>query len=373
MPAVNRERLLHTFERLLAIEAISREEKPMAEVLLAAMRELGATVRMDDAGVKLGGNVGNLVADLPGTVAAPALLFCAHLDTVQPTVGLQVQRSETHYTSDGTTILGADDRAGIAAMLEMLYTIRDSGMPHPPLQIVFTIAEEIGVMGSMVLDYELITAPYGFVPDTSGPVGRIITSAPAQQHIDVVVTGTAAHAGMCPEKGVCAITIAAKAIARMRLGRVDDETTANIGIIKGGQATNIVADRVEIEGEARSRDPQKLAAQVAHMRACLEEEAAAAGGAVEFRVVDTFPAFTLAPDSPTVRLATQAADAVGAPAVIMATGGGSDANFFNQHGIQAAIISTGYENAHTPAETQNIDELVKLAQMLVEIVALGAR
>ncbi len=373
MPAVNRERLLATFVDLLGVNATSRKEKPMAEMVLAAMHELGATVHLDDAGVQIGGEVGNLIADFPGTVDAPPLLFCAHFDTVQPTEGLVLRQTGEKFTSDGTTILGADDRAGIAAILEMLHTLRDSGMPHPPLQCVFTIAEEIGVMGSMVLDYSLITAPYGFVPDSSGPVGRIIVSAPAQQHIDFVVHGKAAHAGMNPETGVSAITVAAKGIARMKLGRLDDETTANVGIISGGHATNIVADRVEIEAEARSRNPQKLADQVAHMRACLEEEAAAVGATVECTLTDTFPAFTLAADSPTVRMATQAAETVGAPPVVMATGGGSDANFFNQHGVQAAILSTGYENPHGTNESQDIAQLVTLAQWLVEIVALGAQ
>ncbi|HEY3379424.1 MAG TPA: M20/M25/M40 family metallo-hydrolase, partial [Armatimonadota bacterium] len=240
--AINRTRLIETFLTLLAINAPSRREGAIAKHLRTVLEELGLTVCVDDAGEHLGGETGNLIARLPGNIDAPPLLFCAHIDTVAPTEGLHVQRGNGEIRSDGATILGADDRAGVAAILEMLRALLESGARRPPLEIVFTVAEEIGVMGSMLLDYAQLTARYGFVPDTSGPVGIIVTRAPAQRHLHITIHGKAAHAGMTPEHGISAITVAARAIARMEQGRIDEETTANIGIMHGGKATNIVPE-----------------------------------------------------------------------------------------------------------------------------------
>lgn len=370
MPAatIDRERLLASFLDLLAFDAPSRREGVIAEYLASLLRELGARVEFDDAGTALDAETGNLIARVPGTVDAPALLFCAHLDTVAPTADLVIRREGGTITSNGTTILGADDRAGVAAIIEMLRVLLESGIPRPPLEIAFTIAEEVGVMGSMAMDYTRLTAAIGFVPDTSGDVGAIVTRAPAQKHLQVTIHGKAAHAGMAPERGVSAITIAARAIARMRQGRIDDETTANIGTIHGGKATNIVADYVEMEGEARSRDPEKLEVQVEHMCRCYEEEARAAGGHAEVTVSDVYPAFNLANDHPAVLLACRGLVDLDLPASIIATGGGSDANFLNQHGIGAVILSAGYRNPHCTDEYQDEEQLALLAQWLVNIV-----
>ena len=369
---INRERLLATFVELLHINAPSRREGPIARHVAAMLTALGASVRYDNAGEAIGGEVGNLIARLEGGLDAPALLLCAHLDTIEPTAALALRREHGAFASDGTTILGADDRAGVAAILEVARALTERGAPHPPLELVFTVAEEVGVMGSMALDAAGLTAVMGFVPDTTGPVGTIITRAPAQKHLAVTIHGKAAHAGVSPEQGISAITVAARAIAGMRQGSIDEETTANIGVIHGGKATNIIADTVRLEGEARSRDPKKLAAQAAHMVACFEETAAEAGARAEITVSDVYPSFNLADDAPVVRAARGAAEALGVQPLTAATGGGSDANFLNARGIPTVILSTGYRQPHCPDEQQDEEELVRLAAWLYLIVRRAA-
>lgn len=370
---VNRQRLLETFLELVQINATSRRERAMADYMTKALAELGLEVVTDHAAQQLGGDTDNMIARLPGTIDAAPLLLCAHIDTVAPTEGITVCREDGVIKTDGTTILGADDRAGVAAILEVLRTLQESGIPHPPIEVLFTVAEEIGVMGSMVLDYSLLTARYGFVPDTSGPVGAIVTRAPAQKHLCISVQGKAAHAGMAPEQGISAIVVASRAIARMKLGRVDEETTANIGTIHGGTATNIVAEHVQIEAEARSRDPRKLDAQIEHMRACFEEAAQEAGATATVEVSDVYPAFNLSEDSPVVHLASAALADLDITPKITATGGGSDANFLNGQGIQSVILSTGYHNPHCCNEYIEEEQFVLLARWLYNIIALAGR
>ncbi|OPZ81838.1 MAG: Carboxypeptidase G2 precursor [bacterium ADurb.Bin429] len=369
---INRERLLASFVELLHINATSRREGPIARHIEAILTELGASVRHDNAGEAIGGEVGNLIARLDGGLDAPALLLCAHLDTIEPTEALVLRREKGAFASDGTTILGADDRAGVAAILEVVHALTEQGVPYPPLELVFTVAEEVGVMGSMALDTTGLTAAMGFVPDSSGAVGTIITRAPAQQKLEVTIHGKAAHAGMAPEQGISAITVAARAIAGMRQGRIDEETTANIGVIHGGKATNIIADTVQIEGEARSRDPRKLEEQVAHMVACFEAAAEETGAQAEITVLDVYPAFNLADDAPAVLAARVAATSLGIQPLTAATGGGSDANFLNARGIPTVILSSGYAQPHCTDERQDEEELVRLAEWLYLIVRQAA-
>ncbi|MHB9133134.1 MAG: M20/M25/M40 family metallo-hydrolase [Armatimonadota bacterium] len=368
---VNGERLTALFLELLQINSPSRQEGKIAGRMIELLRELGAEIAIDKAGEQLGGETGNIIARIPGTIDAPPLLFCSHLDTVEPTEQLDIRITEGIISSDGTTILGADDKAGLAAIIEMLRMLCDTGTPHPPLEIAFTIAEEVGLMGSTVLDYSMLTARTGFVPDGSGAVGLIITRAPAQKNVKVFIRGRAAHAGMAPEDGINAITVASRAIARVPQGRIDEETTANIGIIRGGKATNIVPDLVEIEGEARSRDPQKLADQVERMQLCFIEEAEKAGASAEVIITDVYPSFNLDEGNLAVSLATVAAVETGITPIVAATGGGSDANFLNGHGIHTVILSAGYQHPHGTNESMPEDQLVLLAQWLFNIARAG--
>ena len=368
---IDYDRLVSTFITLANINSPANREGNVAKQVIAMLQELGAQVTIDTADVRLGGETGNIIARLPGTVNAPALLFNAHIDTVEPTEKLRIRLLEDRITSDGDTILGADDKAGVAAILEMARAVLASGIPRPPLELVFTVAEEVGLMGSMVLDYELITARAGFVADSGGPVGRIVNRAPAQKNLRFTVHGRASHAGIAPEEGINAITAAAHAIAALRQGRIDAETTANIGIIRGGRATNIVPDTVEVTGEARSRDPQKLEEQAAHMRDTFRQAAERLGATVELEETDIYPAFNLAPDALPVRLASEALQALERAPIVEFTGGGSDANFFNQHGIETVILSSGMYKPHCHDEYLDLEEFHRLARWLYEIVRVA--
>jgi len=368
---IDYERLDSTFIALANINSPSNREGAAAKHVIGILQELGAQVAVDDADARLGGETGNIIARLPGTVEAPALMFNAHLDTVEPTEQLRIRLHDDRITSDGDTILGADDKAGVAAILEMARSVREARIPHPPLELVFTVAEEVGLMGSMVLDYELITAQAGFVADSGGAVGRIVNRAPAQKNLKFTVHGRASHAGIAPEDGVNAITAAARAIAGLRQGRIDAETTANIGIIRGGKATNIVPDTVEVVGEARSRDPRKLQDQADHMRAEFQRAAESLGATVDIEETDIYPAFNLDIDAPPVRLAGQALESLELAPIIEATGGGSDANFFNAHGIQTVILSSGMSKPHCHDESLDLEQFHRLAHWLYHIVRVA--
>lgn len=364
---INRQRLIELFLRMLEINSTSRHETAMADLVIAFLLQVGADISYDNAAILLDGECNNIIGTLPGNSALSPIMFCAHIDTVAPTAGIKIVHQNGKICSGGDTILGADDKAGVAAIMEMVFALQENNANHPQLELVFTVAEEIGVMGSMVLDYSLLKSKIAFVPDSTGPVGTIITSAPAQKHLDITITGKAAHAGMSPEAGVSAIAVAAEAISSMKLGRIDSETTANIGTIHGGTATNIIAEKVTIEGEARSRNPEKLALQLQHMIEKFQQAAAANGAEVVVEISEVYPSFNIPAHSQAAAMASCALEPLGIPAVIGATGGGSDANFFNHNGIETVILSAGYLKAHCHDEMIEEDELVLLAQWLYNI------
>lgn len=366
---INGARLRETFRALVRVNGPSRHEGEIARLVTSLLEEQGVTVVMDNSATVLGGEVGNLIAHVPGTFAAEPLLFSVHLDTVEPTAGICLVESDGEIATDGTTILGADDRAGVAVLIELVRTLRENGLPHPPLELCFSVCEEIGVMGSQVLDYSLLHSRCAFVLDSTGAAGSIIISGPAQQHLRVEVFGLAAHAGITPEDGISSINVAAHALSRMKLGRIDAETTANFGTIHGGAATNVIADYVELKGEARSRNPRKLQQQVEHMRECFVREAEAVGARAEVTVTDAFPAFNLAADSRPVRLASAALRTMGIEPILASTGAGSDANFFNNRGIEAVLLPACFQHPHSHREKLNVEQLEQLLHCVLGIVA----
>lgn len=370
-PAINAERLLTTFMELCAIDAEPTRERAMADRLTALLGQLGFTVTEDDAGARLGGTAGNLYATLAGSGPGETLLFSCHMDRVVPGVGVKPQQEGEYIVSDGSTVLGADDVAGLAAVLEGVTTIREQGLPHPPLELVFSVAEELSLLGIEQFDMTPVVSRCGFVLDAGGPVGEIVVKAPEQVRLSAVIRGRAAHAGIAPEEGISAIQIAALAIARMKLLRIDDETTANIGSIRADGPTNIVADRCEISAEARSTDPARLGEQVAQMRQALEEASREAGGQVEISVRSNYRSFRLDPASAPVRRADAAARRLGLPVRHRSTGGGSDANFFNERGIPTAVLCCGFEKVHTCGERMAVSQLTLLAQWVVAILTGG--
>jgi tripeptide aminopeptidase len=366
---VNRQRMVENFLTMVAIPGISRQEGAMAEAVRAQLTALGIDCVMDDAGAQIGGEVGNLIAKVPGTIDGPPLMLNAHLDTVVSPAPITPVVEVDCIRASGGGILSADDKAGIAIIFEVLRVLQDDRVPHLPLEVVFTVAEEIGLYGAQHLDYSLLQARVGFALDGGRAPNRVMIQAPAQVGMTARIHGRAAHAGARPEKGINAIAIASQAISQMKLGRIDEETTANIGTIHGGTAGNIVPELVEVVGEARSHDEGKLDRQVADMVARFHEAAAAAAGTADVEILHRFPRFKLEPESPALRIVSCAARQIGAVPEYQVTGGCSDANIFNSHGISAAILSAGAENPHSSEERLWLDDFEQAAHMVLAIVA----
>ena len=358
------DRLVSTLLELICIDSPTGHEEAIARDLVARLKALGLVVAQD--------TTGNVIARLDGTGKhdgdAP-LLLSAHMDTVGTDTGIQPIVEAGIIRSDGTTILGADDKSGLAVILEVLQVLSTAGLAHPPLEVVFTVGEEEGLLGAKALDLSQLRAREGVVLDSGGPIGTIIVSAPYQDKLFVTVHGRAAHAGAEPERGINAIRVAAEAVAAMPLGRIDEETTANVGLIRGGVATNIVPDKAELHSEARSRDEAKLIAQMQAMRAALEEAAARHEATLDLRQERSYDGFSLSPETPVVKRAVGAAEALGIAPLLVPSGGGSDANILNSGGIATINLSTGMAEVHTVKENIFIEDMVQSARLLLRIVA----
>ena len=370
---INQQRMIRQLTELVQIDSPSGREGAVARRLQEILTGLGMTVVVDDAGKTLGTETGNLIATLKGTTKGTPILFSAHMDTVQqPGESVKPIVTETLIKSDGTTILGSDDKAGITAFIEAIHALRENQIPHGDIQAVFTIWEEGGLFGSRHLDYSLVKAQRAFVLDSGGPLGTVNNQGPSQDSLEAVFHGKAAHAGVAPEAGISAIQMAARAIDRMKLLRIDEETTANLGLIEGGKATNIVTPRVRILGEARSLQEEKLAAQTGHMTAAMEAAANDFGGSVDVKVERIYSAFHVAEDTPMIRTLKDVFTAMGLTPVIQASGGGSDTNHFNANGIPAVNLSVGMDQVHTSEEFILIDDLVKAGEMVLALMKAHA-
>ncbi|MBT9169334.1 MAG: Carboxypeptidase G2 [Syntrophomonadaceae bacterium] len=365
---VNKERLVNTFLEIVKVNSQTKNERMMADYLKGKLSGLGLAVEEDNAGEAFGGNAGNVLARLEGKADKNALLLSAHMDRVAPGENIQPVVEGDLIKSDGDTILGADDGAGLAIILEVLQVLRENNLQHGLLEVVFTVAEEGGLNGSKALDVDSLAAKQAVIFDSSGDAGIVINQAPAQDEIIARIYGQAAHAGVAPEKGINAIVVAAKAIGRMQLGRLDEETTTNIGVITGGKATNIVPDFVEVRGEARSFREEKLQKATESMKAAFNLAAAEENGRVEIEVKRLYAAYHHPEDHKLLQLVKKAGKAVGLKIVIQASGGGSDANILNGKGIDAINLGVGNGEAHTPQEFQKISELLKAAELAVKIV-----
>lgn len=377
---INRQRLADTFIWLVQIDSVSKEEGNLARALCQRLEDLGAETTFDRAHEKIGGDTGNLIAKFKGTVAAPPLMLNAHMDTVEPGRGIKPVFADGVFTSDGTTILGADDQSAIAILLEIMMTLQEKSLDHGPLEFVFTVCEEIGLLGAKHLDFDLISAQHGYALDSTDTQG-IITRAPAANRIELTVHGRDAHAGAAPEKGINAIWLASKAISGLTLGRIDDETTCNIGVIQGGKATNIVPDRVTVAGEVRCHNERKLAATTrlitdTFQQVVNENRSNDGPGALprlDIHVENDFPRTHIPPDHPVVVLAKQAAVSLGKQLVCKTTGGGADANIFFRKGIVTGVIGTGMTDMHSVRESIRLDDMVATAELMIEIIARHAR
>ncbi len=377
--AVNVPRLRVEFLELVRSSSVSKREGTIARRLQEILTGMGATVEIDDAGPRVGADTGNMLARFPGTAPDMApFLLCAHMDTVVPGENIRPVVDGDIIRSDGTTILGGDDKSGIVAILEAVRLLRECRIPHGPIDVLLTICEELGLVGAKHFDVGRLRARTGLVLDCDG-VHELITRAPAANRMQFTVHGLEAHAGIAPEQGISAIKVAAEAIAAMRLGRVDAETTANIGRIEGGMASNIIPNRVVLRAETRSLSVEGLEAQTGHMRDCFDRAAAAhrvmvAGqehrARVETRVERDYDRLAVGDDRPIVTLVRRAAQALGTPFRTRSTGGGSDANVFAGRGVEVANLACGMRQIHTVNEWVNVNDMVATTALLVETVRL---
>lgn len=381
MTQINRERLRQYLLDLVQIDSHSREEGLVAARIRADLEALGIEVSVDGAGEAVGGDTGNVIARINGTVPdAPAIFLAAHMDTVVPGKGVKPVIDGDIIRTDGATVLGGDDKSGCAIIVECLRTLKENGIPHSNIDAVFTICEEVGLLGAKHLDMASLRSKYGLVLD-SDDVGYLFTRAPSADHMEYTIYGLEAHAGVCPENGISAIQVAAEAISSMKLGRIDFETTANIGVVQGGAATNIVPNQVVLKAEARSHDSAKLDAQTEHMRKALHDAAArhtvVVDGAsitarVEENITREYHSMNVADDSTIVQLVMQAATNLNQQVQTLATGGGCDANVFNRRGLEVANLGTGMQAIHTVKEWLDVKDMYRSAEVVLEILRLNA-
>jgi tripeptide aminopeptidase len=373
---INVNRMADSFMELVRIDSVSREEGRLAAYLQNQLESLGAETVFDGSAAQTGSDTGNLIARINGSGGKVPLLFSAHMDTVEPGRGINPILKKGIITSDGTTILGADDKSAIAILLEMLRVLKESGASHPPMEFVFSTCEEIGLLGAKHLDWSLISARHGYVLDTRDPEG-LVTRAPSANRLKFTVVGRDAHAGSAPEKGINAILIAAKAIATLELGRLDAETTCNLGVIRGGDAINIVPKLVQVDGEVRSHDDRKLDEVTQRMidafKAAATSYPSQDDSDLPYVTVDVHPDFkrTHIPDNhAVVRMAFRAAERLKRSIGLQVAGGGSDANVFFQRGIMTGVIGTGMTDVHSVREHVDLADMVKACEMVLEVAAI---
>ncbi len=356
----DQERLLRTLTDLIRIDSPTGQEDEMARAVTARLKALGFRVESDD--------FGNVIAKRDGT--GEPVILSAHLDTVEPGRGIRPQLDGDILRSDGSTILGGDCKAGVAIILEALTALQEQGAAYRPVEVVFTRAEEGGLVGAHHLDFDRLTAKMGLVFDGEGPPNRLTVAAPAQNIVKADITGRAAHAGLAPEKGISALVIAGQILTRLPLGRLDAETTANIGYLEGGLKRNIIPERAFLDGEIRSRDPQKLDDYTAQFH-----QVFAAVGAMypdshlSLDIASSYQSYSVDADHPTVNLLTRALAAMGLEPILAGSGGGSDANVFFANGIAALPVGIGVRSFHTTAETAIIPEVLQGAELCARVVA----
>jgi tripeptide aminopeptidase len=363
--------VLDLFLELAAIPSPPGEERAVADRVSAELRSLGLRVEEDGAGARIGSSAGNLLCSLERTAEGGVPIFlCAHLDTVSPSGRLEPVVEDGIVRNAGGTILGADDKSAIAAMIEAACRLLREGRPHAGVELVFTPKEEVGLLGAGAFDASRLAARIGFVYDQAAPIGEVVLGAPSAMAIDFVFRGRAAHAGMYPEEGRSAVAAAARAIADMRLGRIDDESTANVGRVDGGGPRNIIPDHCAVTAEARSHDEGKLADLAREMTETASFAAALEGCEVETEIRRSYRAYRFRRDDAAVRLVTAALERVGFSPTFALSGGGADANVFNERGLSCVNIANGMADIHTPDEhiaVRDLEAMVDVTLALVEL------
>lgn len=365
---INKERVLELFLELVRIDSPSLQEKDVASFLRRKMEEKGYEVWEDKAGEACGGNCGNLIVKVPGKGDGTPVAFSAHMDCVQPCIGVDPIVDGDIVRSAGDTVLGSDDKAGIAMIIEAMTHLEEEGIGHPDIYFVFSICEESGMHGAKNMDTSLLPVKDVVILDSSGAPGTIVVEAPAKAGIKMTFLGKSAHAGIAPEDGISAIQIASEAISRMNLLRISKNTTANLGRIEGGAATNIVTDTVTVTAEARSSQDESLNAQLEHMEKCCSDAVKKIGGDYRFEYEISYPALHVADDSPILERVEECCRRIGVEPSRVSTGGGSDANILYGKGYNAVTLGIGMSKVHTTDEFIEIKSLTGCAEFVAEIM-----
>lgn len=366
---INEERLIDLFKTLCLIDAPALAERECVDYVKSVLEGIGLEVWEDSAGSMIGGNAGNLIAKLPGNKPeAPRIYLSAHFDTVEPTAGLEIVESDGVFSSASDTILGADDKGGMAPAIEAVRAIMESGEPHGDVYLLLSVAEEIGLKGAGALDIKALGLDFGYVLDTGPPVGSFVTQTAFHDKLDVEIIGKPAHAGKDPEVGINAIQVLADAVQGMKMGRIDEETTANLGLIEGGSAVNVVCATVKLRGEARSRNAEKLSAQIEHMKSNFQEAADKWGAEVKLDHRQHYAAYEIDADSQVVRVAQRASSSLGFEPTLRDTLGGSDANIYNSKGVPSIVVATGMKQIHTHEENISRKDLIDTARLAYALI-----
>jgi tripeptide aminopeptidase len=360
--------VLPLFLELARLTSPPGEERPVADAVIRYLRDLGLRVEEDGVGAEIGSTMGNLLARIEPTAPGTPIFLCAHLDTVPPEAPIEPVVEDGVVRNSAPTILGADNKAAVAAMLEATRIVLAENRPHAGIELLFTPKEEVGLIGAFAFDHTRLRARVGFVYDMAAPIGTIVMAAPSARKLTVRFHGRAAHSGMYPEEGRSAIAAAARAIADLRLGRLDDETTANVGVIRGGTARNVVPEWCELEAEARSLDDAKVVAVVGEMLDAFTFAAGVADCEVETEVQGDYRAYRFSRDDPPVRLAERALRAAGFEPRFETTGGAADANVFNERGLACLNLANGMTDIHTPDERISVDDLAGMVDVTLALV-----
>lgn len=366
---IDKKRLTEKFCQLVAIDSPSFSEREMADELTRTLSELGFSVQEDKAGDYYGGNSGNIYGFLPGTIEGPPLLFSAHMDTVEPAKGKKAVVEEGgKITSQGDTVLGADDLSGIVCILEAITVIKEQDLPHRSIEVLFPIAEEVYIRGSEVFDYSIIKSKEAYVLDLSGPVGTAALKAPTLLSFEAKIFGKASHAGFSPESGIHAIAAAADFITKIRQGRIDDNTTVNMGLIEGGTARNIVPDLCILKGEVRSLDHRKASDEIQRIESILKETVTSYGADCKFETSLGCLAYNIDPNHPVVRQFKEVCQELGYETSFIDTFGGSDNNNFVRNGITGIVIASGMNQVHSCQEYTHVDELFRCSGIMIKLM-----
>lgn len=369
MKMINKERLLETFINYVKISSKSLNERDIANRIIADLNEFSYDVYEDNAGEKLGSNANNLYFFLDGETNAESFIFSSHMDTVIPCDNIEPYIKEGFVSTDGSTILGADDKAGIAAIVEALRIIKENNITHRPIEVIFTINEEGGLHGSKNLQYEKLRSKKAIVLDSSGEIGKIIIGAPGQNNLSAKIIGKAAHAGGEPENGISSIIVAAEAISKMELLRIDNETTANIGSLTAISPTNIVCPEANLKAEIRSRDESKLNFYTEKMIDELKKACNKFGAKLEHSCSAVYNSYKIDENDEFVIFVEEKCKEMEITSITKEyTGGGSDANIFNENGIKTLNISTGMEKEHTCSERISIKNLELLTELVLKLM-----